>query len=262
MRTLALSCALLLVAGCHKPKPSLEYIEASGRYTSLTAELGDDAYADAEMTRLEDLLHKVPADSLDAQKAAELLATIAGERKAHRRRGRRQREGASPGRCGRVRRAAGRTPAEAASPDGGPSNELTRGMSVDEMRRTTDNCFSSSGPMKVRNADKAITDAEMFERVDSTRCRERFAKYEGRFLVFKDGHLFGDYEKAALAPLNVPGQQPPAPQPTPPAPVVEPGGDQPPTPQQPPPTPGDQTGPPPPARSVAFFSVTRGGVPA
>src|SRR4051794_1886122 len=81
MRTLALICALLLVAGCHKPKPSLEYIEASGRYTSLTAELGDDAYADPEMTRLEDLLHKVPADSLDAQKAAELLAVIASERK-------------------------------------------------------------------------------------------------------------------------------------------------------------------------------------
>lgn len=248
MRTVLLVGVMLLAFGaCRKPKPSLEYMEASGRYTTLLAEQGDDAFEDPEMARLEALLRSVPADSLDAQAAAQLLATIAAERKrlADVAAAKQKALDAPPA---AVTFDAPQAPPERApegAPDAGAPTELKTGMTIEDVRKVSDNCFASSGPLKVRNPDRSEGTAEMYERVDSTRCRERYGKYEGRFLLFRDGKLFGDYEKSALAPMNVVPAQPPAPAPAPPppAPVVEPGGDKPPTPLPPPPNPGEQTGP-------------------
>ncbi|MBL8954179.1 MAG: hypothetical protein JNK82_25605, partial [Myxococcaceae bacterium] len=64
---LVLAAGLLAFAACRKPKPSPAYTEASGTYTTLLARLGDDAYFDDEMTRIEGLLASVPANSSDAQ---------------------------------------------------------------------------------------------------------------------------------------------------------------------------------------------------
>ncbi len=78
---LAVGALVLLAQGCNRHKPSPEYEEASGSYSNLVARLGDDAYADAEMDRIEGLLAKVPPASSDAKAASDLTATIASERK-------------------------------------------------------------------------------------------------------------------------------------------------------------------------------------
>src|SRR5687768_6228438 len=83
MRTIC--CVALMaglsLAGCKKPKASLEFTEAKGLHSTLVARDGDDAYESEDMARVEALLDKVPADSLDAAAAAELKASIDAERR-------------------------------------------------------------------------------------------------------------------------------------------------------------------------------------
>lgn len=80
-RTTLAVAVLLSLAACKKPQPSAEFAEASSAYSSVTARMGDDAYADPEMARIEELLKQVAADSLDHQAAVDLQAQIAAERK-------------------------------------------------------------------------------------------------------------------------------------------------------------------------------------
>lgn len=80
-RTTLAVAVLLSLAACKKPQPSAEFAEASSAYSSVTARMGDDAYADPEMARIEELLKQVAADSLDHQAAVDLQAQITAERK-------------------------------------------------------------------------------------------------------------------------------------------------------------------------------------
>lgn len=238
---------VLLTGGCNRAKPSLEYAEAAGQHSILVARLGDDAYVDDEMTRVEELLHKVPAQSTDAAAAAQLLALIASERKrieaeaaAH------QRELDAALRVTDLPDSP-RTPEPVApppdAPDAGGSWELTAGMTVDEMKKASGDCFSSTGPIKLRKTDGTDLDGQLYERRDSEPCRTRYEQYTGRMLVFRDGKLAGNFGKNEL-------QREPAPRPAPPtgpaapAPVLEapryPGAPAPGTPTQ---SPGEQTGP-------------------
>ncbi|MBL8952599.1 MAG: hypothetical protein JNK82_17600, partial [Myxococcaceae bacterium] len=138
--------------------------------------------------------------------------------------------------------------------DAGPSSDFRAGMTIEEMRRVSQGCFSSSGPLTLRNPDGSESQAEMFEKMDSTLCNQRYAKFGDRFLVFRDGKLAGEFPKSSLTqvtisrgdgglvPMPQPGQPaPPQPQ-VAPAPV-EPGGDKPPTPLPAPTSPGENTGP-------------------
>ena len=248
MRCLTLA-VLLLAGGCNRAKPSLEYAEASGQHSILVARLGDDAYADDEMARVEELLRKVPSHSTDAAAAAQLLELIASERRriaaeaaAH------QRELDAVGRVldvadsPRPPEAAG--PAPEAAPDaGGGSWELTAGMTADELKKVSGDCFSSAGPIKLRKPDGSDLDGELYERRESEVCRGRYAQYGGRVLVFRDGKLAGNFGKNEV-------QREPAPRPAPPTapqapgPVLEvpryPGAPAPGTPTT---SPGEQTGP-------------------
>lgn len=79
MRRFALIVCLFAATACHK-KSSREFYDAQGRYSVITARLGDDAYDDDEMNRIEALLRGVPANAKEAAQAQALLATIGGER--------------------------------------------------------------------------------------------------------------------------------------------------------------------------------------
>ncbi len=258
-----LAAALLAFAACRKPKPSPAYTEASGAYTTLLAKLGDDAYADDEMTRIEGLLASVPGDSLDAQAAAELKAKINAERtRVAQEAAEHERAMASalaPTSPDPAPRGAEAPSAAAGEPDAGASSDFRAGMTLDELRKVSGGCFTSAGPLTLRNPDGSEAPAEMFERLDSTLCNTRYAKYGERFLVFRDGKLAGDFPRSSLTQIKIgggsaggAGQAPAAPSPSPqpaapaPPPVVEPGGDRPPTPMPPPESPGEQTGSAPP----------------
>jgi hypothetical protein len=251
MRTLlalVFGALALSSAACRRPKSSPEYVEASGAYSTLVAKLGDDAYADPEMARIEGLLDKVEADSLDAQAASQLKGTIAAERK------RVQEEAAehqaaldsvakgtppddSP-------RAASPPPEAAAAADAGQTDALTTGMSVDEARKVTDNCIEFSQTIRVRAVDRTESDAQAWALRDLNSCKDRFPRYVGQVLVFQDGKYLSNFDRGAVRQELVDAgvRTTPAPQ----APAPPPGAPQyPGTPQPgaPLPSPGEQTGP-------------------
>lgn len=83
LRSRSLLACLLLMTGLAcgtKRKPSEEYTQAHLAFGRLTATKLDLAYVDPEMTTIEELLRRVPAQSLDAEAAARLLARIDQER--------------------------------------------------------------------------------------------------------------------------------------------------------------------------------------
>jgi hypothetical protein len=247
-----------MVVGCKKPpQSSPEYTEASGSYTTLTATMGDDAYADPGMSRIESLLFNVPPESLDATAARELLAKIGQER--------------------------ARVAAEAAAhkkaledatkptvmPDSPPSNEAPEkpvaagpvhvgiGMTTDEVSRAGGECFHYTQTLTVRNANGSEVDGVIWERGDAARCQEAFPDLSGRMLVFESNKLVQIIDKSQIrhevldASVATPAPAPAAPPPgvpppaalTPEAPKKEPPA---PPPAQPPPTPpaaGENTGP-------------------
>jgi len=71
---------LLALTGCARKEPSPEFTRASERFNKLYAKELDDAYVDPAIHEVEALLEKVPADSLDAQAAAQLLTRIRDNR--------------------------------------------------------------------------------------------------------------------------------------------------------------------------------------
>ena len=69
-----------LVTGCHKPLPSPDFIEASGRYTDLVAMQADAAFATPQMDEVVAQLGRVKERSSDYPRAHTLIDTIARER--------------------------------------------------------------------------------------------------------------------------------------------------------------------------------------
>jgi hypothetical protein len=202
MRTVAIAALLLLA--CHKPRPSPEYTEASGSYTTLLAEMGDDAFADERMARIEALLQKVPQDSLDAQGARELQGRINAERNRVQAEAVAQQKALeklnhppptpdSPSALG--------TSAVEAKPEvpdaGGAAADLKRGMTVEEMRTQSGDCFNSQGALKVRGPG-GTEDGEMFVLRDIATCTNKYPQYRDRTLVFTGGRLLGPYDKADM----------------------------------------------------------------
>lgn len=188
---------LLLAGGCKRPKPSLEYTEAAGKHSNLVAELGDDAYLDEQMSAVEALLARVPVESTDAAAAAELSKLIVSERKrVEAEAARHQRELDSAGNAPDLPDSP-RTP-EAAGGGAGDSWELTAGMTVADVNKVSGDCFSRAGSIKLRKPDDTELDGEVYQPRDSATCRERYAQYTGRVLVFRDGKLAGNFTKSEL----------------------------------------------------------------
>jgi len=240
------AAAVLLVAlgACRKPKPSPEFNEAQGKYSSLVAELGDSAFSDDRMTAVEELLAKVPRDSLDAIAAAELQQKINAERKriteeaaAHEKA---MANALAPPNVDWPRTPEATKEEPVAVPDAGPA-ELAVGISVDEMRKQSGDCFNSAGSLKLRRS--AVDEmAEMWERREVAGCPQKYPQYSGKILVFVGGKLAGSYDRAALKQETPPDQaKPPQPAPVPGKTVVTyPGA---PEPGAPVPSPGENTGP-------------------
>lgn len=184
----------LLVAttmGCRKPKPSPEYAEAAGLHSTLVAGLGDEAYGDERMERVEALLAKVPADSADASAAAELVHLISRERR------RIAQEAAAHAK--QLEAAAAPVAAAAPPPQTLPPDTVPAGMTLEQLQQAGD-CFMSTGPVTLHVEGAADVTGERYERRDAGACAERFTRYEGRVLVFSGGKLVGNFDRAELVP--------------------------------------------------------------
>jgi hypothetical protein len=197
-----LALALLVLApGCKKPKPSPEYAEASGAYSTLTAKLGDDAYADPEMTRIEGLLQSVPADSLDAAAAKELFGKIQAERKRVADEAAAQKRLLEAAERPSLMIDSPRTPDEAPradAADAGSPGKIARGMTTEEVSKASDDCVAFTQKLRVRNPDGSEADAVIWERRNLGKCRDAFPELADRLLVFEHDKLEQVVDKSLI----------------------------------------------------------------
>ena len=218
MTTRFLAIVLLLVlTGCARKEPSPEYTRASERFNKLYAKELDDAYVDPAIHEVEALLEKVPADSLDAQAAAQLLTRI--------RENRTRIEQASKDREKAL--AAARTaptfsgpsvsaplpppasrPSPAPAPDAGPPSAPTAGMAMRDFNRLFGDCFEQAGPVEVNGRGPR----DSYTMVDSERCRRAMPGLTNSIVLADSETVMGLVPKSALRrTLPDGGAPPPAP---------------------------------------------------
>ena len=208
---------LLVVTGCARKEPSPEYTRASERFNKLYAKELDDAYVDPAIREVEALLEKVPADSLDAQAAAQLLARI--------RENRTRIEQASKDREKAL--AAARTaptfsgpsvsaplsppssrPSAPPAPDAGPLSAPTAGMAMRDFNRLFGDCFEQAGPVEVNGRGPR----DSYTMVDSDRCRRAMPGLVNSLVLADSETVMGLVPKSALRrTLPDGGAPPPAP---------------------------------------------------
>ena len=208
---------LLVVTGCARKEPSPEYTRASERFNKLYAKELDDAYVDPAIREVEALLEKVPADSLDAQAAAQLLTRI--------RENRTRIEQASKDREKAL--AAARTaptfsgpsvsaplsppssrPSAPPAPDAGPLSAPTAGMAMRDFNRLFGDCFEQAGPVELNGRGPR----DSYTRVDSDRCRRAMPGLVNSLVLADSETVMGLVPKSALRrTLPDGGAPPPAP---------------------------------------------------
>lgn len=205
MTTRFLAVVLLLaVTGCARKEPSPEFTRASERFNKLYAKELDDAYVDPGMREVEALLEKVPADSLDAQAASQLLTRI--------RENRARIEKASTDREKAL--AAARTapkfsgpsvtpppsppqatrPVAAAPVDAGPPSAPTAGMPMRDFNRLFGDCFEAAGPVEVNGRGTR----DSYAMVDSDRCRRAMPALTNSLVLADSETVMGTVPKSAL----------------------------------------------------------------
>lgn len=208
---------LLVVTGCARKEPSPEYTRASERFNKLYAKELDDAYVDPAIREVEALLEKVPADSLDAQAASQLLTRI--------RENRARIEQTSTDRDKAL--AAARTapafsgqsvspppappqgasrPAPAVAPDAGPPSAPTAGMPMREFNRLFGDCFEAAGPVEVNGRGPR----DSYAMVDSDRCRRTMPALANSVILADSEAVMGIIPRSALRRTLADGGAPPA----------------------------------------------------
>lgn len=202
MRNAALLMSLLLTlaVGCRKPKPSPEYADAKLAYGLVLDRMGDDAFADPEMTRIEGLLKSVPADSLDGPAAQAMLAQIIADRArviAEEEARRKALENALvPPPMPESPSPPAAAPAPAA-PEPTPSDGLVPGMTVAEIVNKTGGCFVAGQQIIVRSAE-GDGRAQLYELQPLGDCMSRFGELKGKSLVVQEGKLLRFVERSEL----------------------------------------------------------------
>lgn len=193
---LALWAALWLVAGCKKPAPSAEYAQASSLFNSLYAEKFDDAFVDARMAEVEELLGRVSKRSGDYASAIELRARIARER---------ERVQAEDAARKKMVDAALRPvlmpvdsaplppPPPPAEPDAGPTLP-TPGMKAAVFQAQFGSCFTDVMRIEVTGESAA----QAWELRDETACRRAVPGFKAKYVLLRDGAVLRVIDKSVV----------------------------------------------------------------
>ncbi|HMK72124.1 MAG TPA: hypothetical protein VK454_02230 [Myxococcaceae bacterium] len=214
-----LAAIVLACAGCSRRRePSPEFSRASEAFTKIYAQRLDDAYLDPKMREIEAQLQRVPADSLDAQAAADLLARI---RDGRARMIKIQEETQAASAAARTPPTvslaprelppSGPSPGASGPPDAGPVEPVqpTAGMPVAEFNRRFSDCFQIVGPVTVTGVGGGQRDS--YELVDSSRCRSAHPTFVDAVVIADGQSLMGVVPKSALVQVAPPAGTPPAP---------------------------------------------------
>jgi hypothetical protein len=210
---LALACV-----GCSRHRePSADFSRASESFNKLYAQRLDDAFLDPKMREIEALLQRVPADSLDAQAAADLLKRI---REGRARMQKAQDEAQAASAAARTPSTVSLSPREARTetsapppppppPDAGPAEAVqpTAGMSMVEFNRRFADCFQVAGPVTVQGAGQR----DSYELVDVSRCRTAHPTFVDVIVVADGQAVMGIVAKSALLQPVTPDAGPASP---------------------------------------------------
>jgi len=204
-----LALALLAAPGCRR-RPSPAYQEASALFDTLTNQMGDDAYGDPRMDRVESLLATVPGNSLDAPAAAELSRRIAAGRAAFRElQAEEVPEPAAP-----EDPWANWTPPPPPPPDAGTGTRFEHpdvGMSVEELKERFSDCFSFKQKVDVKGHGQR----ELWALADTEACRKAHPDRERTMLVLDEAgkKILGTAPDSAFRYYYPDGGQAPPPAP-------------------------------------------------
>jgi hypothetical protein len=207
---------LLAVTGCARKEPSPEYTRASERFNKLYAKELDDAYVDPAIREVEALLEKVPADSLDAQVASQLLTRIR-ENRARIEQASKDRDKAlaaartapkfsGPSVSAPPPPPPGARPAPPAPVDAGPPSAPTAGMPMRDFNRLFGDCFEAAGPVEVNGRGPR----DSYTMVDSDRCRRAMPALASAVVLADSEAVMGIVPKSALRRTPADGGTAPA----------------------------------------------------
>lgn len=219
---MGLTSAILLVlapAACRRDSgPSAEYEEAARRFRSLYAQKLDAAYLDPQIGEIEAQLQRVPADSLDANGARELLQRI--------QQGRERMQSQSSARDKAISAAREvppgtsmptltppEPPRKPEAPDAGPPDAgLTgpqAGTAASELVAGFRGCFRRGAPIEMQG--RGIR--ETWELADRTSCRLEYPGHVDVVLLIEQGRVLTLLPRSAIRTVTVTADGGPAPQP-------------------------------------------------
>jgi hypothetical protein len=217
-----LTSAILLVlapAACRRDSgPSAEYEEAARRFRSLYAQKLDAAYLDPQIGEIEAQLQRVPADSLDANGARELLQRI--------QQGRERMQSQSSARDKAISAAREvppgtsmptltppEPPRKPEAPDAGPPDAgLTgpqAGTAASELVSGFRGCFRRGAPIEMQGRGMR----ETWELADRTSCRLEYPGHVDVVLLIEQGRVLTLLPRSAIRTVTVTADGGPAPQP-------------------------------------------------
>lgn len=203
--------------------PSPEYEQASRQWRELYAQKLDDAYLDPSTGEIEALLQRVPADSLDANNARELLQRIeqgrarmqqAAEERKKAVASAREVPNVDPTRTNIPRPPEPEKAAEA--PDAGPPDAGLTGPQIgspaSELVSGYRGCFQRGMPIEVQGRGMR----EAWELADRTSCRLEFPSHANTVLLIEEGRVLALLPKSSVRTVQrtADGGTPPS---TPPA---------------------------------------------
>nr|WP_211194630.1 hypothetical protein [Pyxidicoccus fallax] len=201
--------------------PSADYEEASRRFSTLYAQKLDGAFLDPQIGEIEAQLQRVPADSLDAQGARELLQRIReGRKRMQQDADAREKAIATAREVPPVTSGAfedatrEQTPPPAEEvPDAGPpdagSTGPQAGTPASELVAGFRGCFRRDAPIQVEGRGVR----ETWELADRTSCRLEYPGHVDVVLLIEEGKVLTLLPKSAVRTVTVTADGGPAPTP-------------------------------------------------
>jgi hypothetical protein len=196
IRIAVLLALALLAPGCRKSRlPSEAYRQARAQHVELLGHYAEDGYDRPEAEAILGLLEQVPADSADAEAAAELKTRIlAGQKRLSERRAAQDKALAAAGPITDVPTGGSAVGAGGAPAGGGEpaAPRIAPGMKLDDFKAAFGDCFESKTSLNVTGVggpDAGPKPGEAWGVKETKECQERHAAEAKSYVVFTEGVL-------------------------------------------------------------------------
>lgn len=214
-KTLFAVAVALSLAACKKPQPSQDFADASQKFAALYGQKLDEAYADPQMDPILDQLKKVPADSLDADAAKQLISRIETGR-AQQRANQEKLAAASKaaltptampnfgGGTAQVQQQPQVQQPETAQDAGMAQNRAIAprpGMTSAEFEKSFGDCFDYGPTIYLGGAGTGPADSRTLK--DLNRCKDLLPGFESRYVLFQNGAVVTIMDKSAIQSVTV-----------------------------------------------------------